>query len=225
MTNKNFYFMSITRFIIIVIIAFLFNSCKIYPYFKTPNDFSRQKITIDLLDGKQLNGEASIYFEERIQAPDYIEVNATGDSSKKRIPVKSIKGYTYNNEYYSTKYVDLFFTGTYHLLFLKRLTKENSKIQFYELHQLFKSNDEGREAFYYFISLPGHSQFETWDINSKNLVPDFDLKMSAIVDDCPSLATKIKEKKDGYFLPKINFSNSKKVEVFQKIIEEYNNCK
>jgi hypothetical protein len=213
------------RFIFIVIVIFFFNACKTAPYFKTSNDFYRQEISLDLLNGDQLIGETSVLFEQSDPAKGYIEFKNKSDNSIQKIPVKNIKGYTYKKEYYVPKYVDLYYTGSYNFLFVKRLTKENSKIQFYELHQLYKSNDTGEELYYYFISLPNHSLYETWNIYSKNLVPNFEIKMSAIVDDCPKLAAKIKERANGYFLSQVSFSNSKKVEVFERIIEEYNNCK
>jgi len=213
------------RFLIFFILVIIFlNACKTLPYFATSNDFYRQEITLDMIGGKKLTGETSVLFEEKTPAPDFIELKVK-DGSIQRMPIKGIKGYIFKEGYYAVKYVDLYYSGTYNLLFVKRLTKENSKIQFYELHQVRKTNDTGEDLYFYFISLPNHSLFETWNIYSKNLVPNFDSKMSAIVSDCPELAAKIKAKTKGYFLAQYNFSNSQKVEVFKRIIEEYNNCK
>ena len=206
-------------------IIFFINSCKTVPYFSTPNDFYKQEVTLDMIDGYKITGETSVLFEEITPARDYIEFKSKNDTAVQKISVKSIRGYTYKGDYYAVKYVDLFYSGTYNLLFVKRLTKENSRIQFYELHQVRKSNDTGEELHYYFISLPNHSMYEAWNIYSKNLVPNFETKMSAVVSDCPGLAAKIKMKANGYFLAQYNFSNSKKVEVFERIIEEYDNCK
>ena len=213
---------SIIRFFFII---FSLSACKISPYFSTSNDFYKQEVTLDMINGNQLTGETSVLFEETTRAPDYIEFKSKNDTAIQKISIKSIKGYRYKGNYYAVKYVDLFFSGTYNLLFLKRLTKENSKIQFYELHQVRKTNDTGEEQRFYFISLRTHSLFEVWNIYSKNLVPNFEVKMSTIVSDCPGLAAKIKAKTKGYFLAQYNFSDSKKIEVFERIIEEYNNCK
>jgi hypothetical protein len=52
--------------------------------------------------------------------------------------------------------------------------------------------------------------------------------MSAIVKDCASLAEKIKAKTKGYYIPSapsMVFPESKRIEVYKRIIEEYNNCK
>lgn len=216
--------LSMHSLIFCVIATIFLNACRTIPYFATSNDFYRQEITLDMIDGNKLTGETSVLFEEKTPASNFIELK-TKDGIVQSIPIKNIKGYFYKEDYYAIKYVDLYYSGTYNLLFIKRLTKENSRIQFYELRQLRKSNDTGEELYFYFISLSNHSLFETWNIYSKNLVPNFDVKMSAIVSDCPQLAEKIKEKRNGYFLAHYNFSNSKKVEVFMRIIEEYNKCK
>ena len=215
---------SIRSFLYPVSAIIFLNACRAVPYFVTSNDFYRQEITLDMIDGNKLTGETSVLFEETVPAQNFIELK-TKDGIVQSIPIKNIKGYFYKEDYYAIKYVDLYYSGTYNLLFIKRLTKENSRIQFYALHQVRKTNDTGEELYFYFISLPNHSLYETWNIYSKNLVPDFDSKMSAIVSDCPQLAEKIKEKRNGYFLARYNFSNSKKVEVFTRIIEEYNKCK
>jgi hypothetical protein len=52
--------------------------------------------------------------------------------------------------------------------------------------------------------------------------------MSEIVKDCSSLADKIRTKTKGYYIPSapsLLFPESKRIEVYKKIIEEYNNCK
>ncbi|MFI5205581.1 MAG: hypothetical protein ACHQVK_01445 [Candidatus Paceibacterales bacterium] len=203
----------------------LINGCKTVPYFKTSNDFYKQEVTLYLVDGKQMTGTTSFLFEEKIGAADDIEFKANGDTTVMNIPVKDIRAFTYKGDYFVPKYVDLFYSGVFHLLFLKRLTTAGSRLQFYELHQLYKSSDTGEERYFYFLSLPNHSRYEAWNIYSANLVPFFESKMSAIVDDCPALASKIKEKANGYYLPQFSFSDSKKVEVFKRIIDEYNHCK
>jgi len=203
----------------------LISGCKTVPYFKTSNDFYKQEITLYLVDGKQMTGITSFLLEERGGASNNIEFKRTGDTAAITIGIKDIQAFIYKGDYYVPKYVDLFYSGVYHLLFLKRLTTAGSRLQFYELHQLYKSNDTGEERYYYFISLPNHSRYETWNTYSANLVPGFESKMSAIVDDCPTLASKIKEKANGYYLPQFSFSDSKKVEVFKRIIDEYNHCK
>ena len=209
-------------FYTLVVILF---GCKSTSYFKTPNDVLRKPGTIYFIDGTSKAGQISIQFEADIEVKNGISLKPTGSVTEERIPVRNVKAYTIDGYYYVPKEIDLYFTGTYNFLFIKRLTKENAKIQFYELHQAYKSNVTGEELYFYFISLPTHSQYEVWNIYSKNLVPYFDLKMSKIVEDCPALAEKIRVKQKGYFLPQLNLANSKKVAVFKRVIDEYNSCK
>lgn len=68
------------------------------------------------------------------------------------------------------------------------------------------------------------ARLETWNLGSKNLVPNFDIKMSTIVADCPSLSNKIKTKVKGYFLPQFTLTTQSRIKVLTKIIDEYNNC-
>lgn len=56
---------------------------------------------------------------------------------------------------------------------------------------------------------------------------DFENKTSDIVADCPPLAAKIKSKEKGYYIPKgprAFFPDAKRLEVYQRIIGEYNSC-
>jgi hypothetical protein len=132
--------------------------------------------------------------------------------------------YVINGNTYIPKKIDLNFTGEYHYLFVKRLTGEEDRMQLYELHQLFKSNDVGEETSYYYISLPSSPMYEAIDINSDKLIPNFENKMAAYVSDCPELADKIKHREKGY-----NYSffslRPKKLEVISRIVKEYNECK
>jgi len=49
--------------------------------------------------------------------------------------------------------------------------------------------------------------------------------MSNLVADCPSLANKIRSKEKGYNIPTLLFPESKRLEVFKRIIDEYNGCR
>jgi hypothetical protein len=199
--------------------------CKTNSYFKTSNDVLRKNGTVYFFNGKEKTGLITIQFETTTEKSNYIELLTDGETAAEKIDAKTVKGYSINGDYFVPKKVDLYYTGTYNLLFVKRLTPEKSKIQLYELHQLYKSNVTGEELYFYFISLPEHDIYDTWNTYSNNLVPYFDLKMGKIVEDCPELAKKIKSKSKGYFLSQINFNTSKKVAVLKKIIEEYNLCK
>jgi hypothetical protein len=215
----------VKRSILFFCFTVVLSGCKTTSYFKTPNDVNGKRGIIYLKDGTERAGDITIQFEAGIESKNFIELLPTGATLSDKILIRNIKEYSIDGNYYVPKNIDTYFTGIFHLLFVKRLTPEHSKINLYELHQLYKSNDTGEELYFYFVSLPVQEPYEVWNINSINLVPGFDIKMSKLVNDCPELAKKIQLKKSGYYLPYLNFGNHKKVAVFKKIIDEYNMCK
>jgi hypothetical protein len=82
----------------------------------------------------------------------------------------------------------------------------------------------GEVRYSYYLSWPSFGQKETMNTRSSALLPQFEEKMSKIVDDCPALAEKIRLKEKGYFIPMTSFKLKKHPEVLLKIINEYNNC-
>jgi hypothetical protein len=218
---KYFVIRSLTLLTFIAAIA----GCKTSSYFKNSNDVLKKYGTIYFINGKEKSGLISVQFETGKEATNYIDFLPEGEITAEKIDATTVKAYTINGDYFVPKKIDLYFTGIYNLLFVKRLTIEKSRIHLYELHQLYKSSDTGEDLYFYFISLPEHGMYDVWNTYSKNLVPYFDFKMSKIVEDCPELAEKIKSKKKGYFFPQVNFNNFKKAAVLKKIIEEYNLCK
>lgn len=206
------------------IFLFSISGCKTVAYFHTSNDMFGQNGTVYLEDGTEKNGEITIFFETGQEPKNFIELKLNGKSEK--IFIKEIKGYKIKDKYYVPRFVDLDGNGINHLLFVQRLTKENSKIHLYELYQRNQGNNAyGEDIYSYYISLPTLAKYEVWNASSKNLVPRFEEKMSKIVSDCPSLANKIQQQNKGYFYGQVTLSNQKKAEVLKRIIDEYNQCK
>jgi hypothetical protein len=135
---------------------FSFSGC-ISTYFKTPNDMYKTSATIYADDGTEKKGELTIQFETGFD-PESITLfhKETGETEK--LNMKSIKYYKINKSSYFPKKMDLDLNGKYYFLFVERLTNENSRIQLYELHQLYKSTATGEERKLYFISLPTFSE-------------------------------------------------------------------
>ena len=206
-----------------IIGSFTISGC-VTSYFKTPNDVYKTSATIYLEDGAEKTGELTTQFETGFDALKFITLFHKETGNTENINIENIKYYKVNNNCYVPKKIDLNLNGTYHLLFVKRLTEESSKIHLYELPQLYKSTGTGEDRTLYFISFSTHSKYEVWSIYSKKLLPDFEYKMSDVVSDCPSLAEKIKEKNKDYYIPRVSFPDSKKLEIYKRIIAEYNNC-
>ncbi len=209
-------------------LAVIFCSCSQAFYFETPNDVYRMKGTILFNDNTKLTGDITIPFEENYQAyintGQFIQIIPEGKTTEERVSLNSITGYYIDSNFYALKRVFLFIDHNDHMLFVKRLTSEHSKIQLYILHQSGKSNPTGEETDDYFISLPKSGPYEAINTRSAKLIPDFDAKMSAFVADCPPIADKIRSRADGYFLPFVTIDRFKHRDVLMKIINEYNNC-
>ena len=194
-------------------------------YFKTPNDLYKTPATVYLDDGTEKTGDLTVQFETGFDYDYSVNLYHKETKSTEKISFQTIKYYSINKDYYYPKQVDVRLDGKYYLLFLKRLTPENSKIQLFQLDVSSKIAASGQSDKLYFISPPTTSKFEAWNIYGKKIFPDFEYKMSSLVTDCPALADKIKSKSDGYYLTNTPFlSDQKKVEVFKRIIEEYDSC-
>jgi len=210
-------------------LLFLLSACTPTSFFKTPNDISKMNVTLYLLDQTQVKGILTIPFELNFNGnppvPKTLKFIPEGKSVEEDIELKDIIGYSIDQNYYALKHVFLLSTNSTHLLFVKRLTSGDSRISLYELYESGKGNSTNESRYSWFISLPTSSQFETINIQTSKLVPDFDQKMNLFVSDCPSLAQKISTKEKGYFMPLFSFDKYKHRDVMLKIITEYNNCK
>jgi len=207
---------------IIVFLTIIAIGCKAVSYFNTPNDVFKKDGIVYMLDGTEKKGEITIKFESWYGADKFIQLENAG--REERVLIDSIKSYRINDDYYFPKKIVLENSDQERLLFVKRLTKENSRINLYELYQARRQTSDGQEHFFYYISFPTQGTLEVWNIVSKNLVPNFDEKMGKLVEDCSVLSNKIKDRSRGYFLAQFTLSDTKKVEVLKRIIDEYNDC-
>ena len=184
----------------------------------------KQAGTIYLQDGTERNGDITIFFETGYSTKEFITFSQNGKSEK--VLVKDVKAYKIKDKYYVPRFIDVEGNGIEHLLFVRQLTTEGSRIHLYELYQRNQgSNANGEDVYSYYISTPIQPKYEVWNISGKYLVPRFDDKMSKIVADCPTLARKIQQHNKGYFYPQLTLSNQKKAEIVKRIIDEYNACK
>lgn len=213
--------------IICLPIIFMFISCK-GPYFASVNNMRNIYSTVYTMDGKILSGQLDCALEKTYsKRKDYILFKERDAKETQKIYLTDVKGVLVRNNYYEPKLVDigsLFVLKK--MLFIRRLTDENSKIGLYEYRRESPSSGtSGVDIDYlYYISLPGADRLRAENIEGKHLTPNFENKMSEIVKDCPSLAEKIKRKDPGYFYAQISLIKDKKVEIMRNIIEEYNRC-
>jgi hypothetical protein len=188
----------------------------------------KEKAVLYLRNQTKLSGDITVFFETtfntQMEINPYIFFLPEGKTTEEKINLSEITGYSIDSDYYALKEVDLLANNVVHLLFVKRLTTENSKLQLYELYESGRGNATNEVKYSYYLSLPAFDALKTINTRSIHIVPDFDQKMSEIVSDCPSLAKKIRSKESGYFIPFATFNRKKHPEVLLKIIDEYNKC-
>lgn len=200
----------------------LVTGCKTMSYFNSPNDVFATRCILHFTDGSSDTGKISIAFETGHDVNSYISF--TKNNLQQKIQVKNLSYYEVNGNSYYPKIVDVDLNGSENLLFVKRLTGANSRIHFFELSQKKVENSISTEVYNYFILFPNQDTQRPLNIASTKLTPNFDVKMSRFVDDCPELSRKIQSQARGYFLPSYSLGNTRKVDVFLMIINEYNAC-
>lgn len=220
---------------LITIILFILTTvgCKTYSYFNGGNDFLKKDVQIFLIDGTEVNGKLSVQFTTGHDHDKYLNLLTTNNVEKK-ILITDIKYYKYNNDFYYPKelnlesyeipYRDKLYTPTVNnILFLKRITDQNSKLEFFELYQSKTNTLDGIDKYDYYISFKDENRFIAWSTRGNKFFPNFEDKMSILVSDCPSLSEKIKQKTNGYSVKQISL-DIKKNEVIKRIVDEYNRC-
>jgi hypothetical protein len=202
--------------------------CKSSAVFVSPNEVEREKVVLLFRDQTKESGELTVAFENgnsvHVSYDAFIQFKPEGRDTVIHISLNNIAGYWHGSDFYALKKVSIDMSNVYRLLFVKRLTAENSRIQFYELYESGRGNSTGEPLYTYYVSLPSYPMLEAENTSSSLFIPGFDRKMSLIVADCPSLAHKILEKQSGYFIPTVSFNTKKHPDVFLRIISEYNQC-
>jgi hypothetical protein len=220
----------------VIIIAMLaFTSCKA-PFYNTANNMRLINGTVYTTDGREIPGQVTLNLEQ--YRPSRLHVTVLPKDAKQPLVLKitEVKGINIRSDYYEPKLIDMGgFGNNNEFRFVKRMTKEGSKIQMYELYQQVTRQTNSRYAgggssyqtpeYSYYIVTPAHTrQMPAWNIEGRRLSPNFEDKMSEIVKSCPALAEKIKKKEKGYFYALVSLNDTKKIETMLNIIDEYNRC-
>ena len=209
-----------------------FASCKTAAYFDSPNDLNYISGTLYLRTGEKFEGKISV----NESSGGLIKIYLDGEKKPQRYKYPEVKGYKVRNDYYELKEIKdgAALNRAYRFHFMKRLTEDNSRIHLYEYldkrtsytgYGGYRRNSSvtSLEKNYY-IQLPSERNNGVWDISLSRLTPNFDEKMSKIVDDCPVLSQKIANKEKGYFYSQLGGSEEKRVDMLWNIINEYNQC-
>ena len=214
------------KFVWILFIAVMGTSCS-STYFNTANDLKKVNGVVIKKDGTEVLGDVS--FRSFGGSQSAVTIVPSGSNEKLRIPLTDIGRMEIRGVDYVPGRID---DGGARLVFLKPISRPDSKLKLYEYYEQERRTDRNyrgdtytrkEDKFSYYLEVPGHRLQETlWDLSGRRLVPNFDEKMSAVVKDCPALAEKIRNKDKGYFYAQISARD--RVEVMQRIINEYNRC-
>jgi hypothetical protein len=210
------------------LITILFTSCRSMAYFETPNDFRNMPATLYLTNGRSYHGKLQVHTNQYSKSA--IRLYTEGDKKPMRFSLADVKAYDFRNDYYELKEVQGGMRLVKEHFFMKRLTKEDSRIHLYEnVRKVTRPSGKHTNSYVYyekeyFLEIPHEKDDGVWALTSSKFVPHFEEKMSKLVADCPTLASKISSKEDGYFYAQVSLINEKRVNVLMNIIDEYNNC-
>lgn len=214
-------------------VIILISSCNT-PTFVTANNMRNIFGKVYFKNGTTEEGEISVNNEGGFARREFIRFKARNGKEEK-IAFQDFEELEIRGEYYVPRKLQEGNLFTNNNMFLvKRLTKLESRIQFYEhkrVRNQSNTNNNGQvynntyNSYDYFIQMVGMDKYETYNIMSRDIVPNFEDKVSVLVKDCPSLAARIKAKEKGYFYAQISLNQDKRFDTWMQIIDDYNKCK
>jgi len=203
-------------------------SCSPMHNMASPNELHKVDGTLHLVDGSTVNGEITLQLDKNTDLP----VTVHTSDSRRFYKLDSIEGYETGGIYYKLNVIKSDPVETKQRVFMRQLTKPDSKIQMYE--HLFKTTGNVSTIGYsdktpyrqlYYIHFSDDNEKEVWALHGNRFTPDFNTKMSSLIKECPALSKKILNKEDGYFFSALSDQAEKAGVVMMKIIKEYNECK
>lgn len=186
-----------------------------------------QPASITLADGKQLNGKVSVKIINEYYGAERVSFAEGTEKEYKDYKLAEIKSLFINGSTYCVKTIASNGNGRDVKKFVKEISQAGGRMALYENEMVTRNTttNASETTTQYFIQLPT-STTEIYSVLSSKFTPKFDEKMSSYVDDCPTLAEKIRSKNKDYFYPFLLSDNSiRRKAVLMQIINEYNSCK
>jgi hypothetical protein len=217
---------------IITAIIILFASCKSASFFDTPNSLRNITGTLFLTNGRTVEGKLIINTDNMLG--NAVKIYVEGEKDPQKFNLMDVEGYQIRGDYYELKEIKGTITIGKKHSFMKRLTPKDSRIHLYENTDDYTSTTTDRNGTttsqkkyetQYYMQFPIETGDGVWAVNSSKFVPNFDEKMSKLVEDCPALSQKIANKESGYFYAQVSLFREKRADVLWNIISEYNKCK
>lgn len=215
-------------FLPLVAVILLFASCKSASFFETPNSLRNIDGKLFLTNGRTVEGKLVV--NSRNVLGSEVKVYVHGEKKPQKYNLLDVDAYEIRGEYYELKEVKGGLSLGRNMSFMKRLTPADSRIHLFESTEknTSTSRNGATNTYYevqYYMQFPAETGDGVWAVNSSKFVPNFDEKMSKLVQDCPALAAKIAAKDPGYFYAQVSLFREKRADVLWNIITEYNKCK
>jgi hypothetical protein len=213
-----------------LLVMFFLGGCRSASIFSTPNSMRNIPAILYLQNGNMVKGDLSLNMNGFNR--NTIRIKPEGAKETFKYNIDEVKGYKIRYDYYELK--DIRNNGRINFgrstSFMRRLTPDDSRIHLFESMETRTSDDGNnnsstRIVTTFYLQLPNENAADVWNIESNKFTPNFDEKMSRFVSDCPALARKIADREEGYFFRQISFNVDKRLDVIQRIIEEYNRCR
>lgn len=212
-------------------VAILFSACRSASFFESPNSLRNISGTLFLSNGKTVEGKLVVNTGNTLGSD--VKVFLPGEKKPQRFNLHDVEGYEIRGEYYELKEIKNAISLGRNFSFMKRLTPKDSRIHLYENMEPYTSTTGSgsnatttkRYETQYYMQFPSEQGDGVWAVNSSKFVPNFDEKMSKLVQDCPALSQKIANKEPGYFYAQVSLFREKRADVLWNIISEYNKCR
>ncbi len=217
---------------IALIACVLLTACRSASSFESPNNLRNITGTLHLTNGRTVEGKLIVNTNNILGSE--VKMFLPGEKKAQKYNLHDVEGYNIRGEYYELKEIKGGISIGKNLSFMKRLTAQDSRIHLYENMEVNNSTSTNRNGttttnktydIQYYMQFPSETGDGVWAANSSKFVPNFEDKMSKLVEDCAVLATKIRNKENGYFYAQVSVFREKRAEVLWNIISEYNKCK
>ena len=199
-------------------------SCRSAAFFETPNNLKNITGKLFLANGRTIEGKLVINTNNTFGSD--VKVFLEGEKKPQHYALSDVEGYEIRGEYFELKEVKGGIAFGRRLSFMKRLTPADSRIHLYEnIEETSTTTGTGSNAAtrktyetQYYMQFPSETGDGVWAASSAKFVPNFDEKMSKLVEDCPALAKKIAAKEPGYFYAQVSVFREKRADVLWNII-------
>lgn len=214
---------SLSQLLLLLLVVLVVQSCRSLAYFESPNNLRNIEGTLYLQDGKAYSGKLVIETENAFRSP--VRLYVAEERKPMQFRLADVKAYRVRNDLYELKEIREGISLGRQLYFMKRLTPESSRMHLFEFLRKERVNKTAvRHERDYYVELPKEAGNVVYGAGGSTFVPHFEEKVSRLVQDCPSLAKKVAEKRPGYFYAQVSLVPEKRAEVLLRIMEEYNHC-